>query len=132
MYYRSILDNILIHPVKDNAKQFEELFIQMFPNYEFKQQLIISYFNTYDQIIVKNGESTSSLSWQLLTSHELVAYAVQTLKKPLLFECPEETMDFESDEPFSLLLSYITNLKCLMKLQNGTNLEYLRVHLSNI
>lgn len=94
-YYEvNLLDNIFLRTDKGVNKQFEELFIQMFPNYSFKQQLLTSYFNVYSNLILRPNSELGGLSYQLLTSHELVSWVVATHKKPLVFDGLELEVDF--------------------------------------
>jgi len=131
-YERSLLDNIFLMADTANKKQFEELFIQMFQSYSFKQSLIASFFRTYHLAIFNSQANLSSLAFQLITSHELVSWVVATVKEPLLFNGGMLEVDFEDEHTFDVLIQYISNLKSLCKLQHGANLEYIRLYLSDV
>lgn len=73
----------------------------------------------------------SNLTWQLLTSHDLVVHALNTTNKVL--GCPNKPIDeFGDPGAFSNLETYINDTSCLCKLTYGANLTYVRKFLSDV
>jgi hypothetical protein len=55
-------------------KDWENIFISMFPYYPFKQQLLAAYVHCFPQVYIgdEDGNNGESLSCQILTSYKLV------------------------------------------------------------
>lgn len=106
----------------------------MFQSYSFKQSLITTFFRTYPIAVLASGTKTnlSGLAFQLITSYELVSWVVATLRKPLIFDGDAVSINFENENPFNVHMQHIVDLKSLCKLQNGADLDYVRLHLSDI
>lgn len=132
-YAHTILETIFLQALPAHREPFCQLFISMFPNYNFKKQLVVSYFECYESLLsLKEARKDfSSLSWQLLTSHDLVLYALCRTNKVL--RCPVKPIALLGEpNAFSHLETYISDTMCLCKLTNGVNLEYVRRFLSDI
>jgi hypothetical protein len=71
----SFLYNFLNYKLMgDHMKQWERIFINMFPYYTFKQSLIKAYMACFFQLYAgdRQADSGQSLACQILTSYKLV------------------------------------------------------------
>lgn len=106
-------------------KQWQNLFIEMFPVYSFKQQLISSYIKSFNLIYAGQSQTGLSISCQIMTSYKLVEdYADSNRAAPISVN---QSDDINEVQHLTRMLIY--DLDKITSLQGNAPLKYWRMQL---
>lgn len=116
--------------INRNIKLWENLFIKMFPYYEFKRQLLAAYIECYPRFYVSEEACMpgQSIACQILTSYKLVEdYVESNHSQPICYNISNIT---DQDHISCVSSMLFADLEKISKLQDPVPEKYMKLQTS--